>query len=95
MKLYDKTRPIYLKINKYGVVLGTGLLKKRDGINCPWNEAPTILILIVFASKSLSSIEKRYSNIEREAIGILQGLEKFYHYCFVRQVCIIMDHKPL
>ena len=39
--------------------------------------------------------EHRYSNIEREALGILHGLKKFHHYCFVREECVIIDHKPL
>ena len=50
---------------------------------------------IVFAGKSLSSTEKRYSNIEREALGILHVLKKFHHYCFAREVSIITDYKPL
>ena len=39
--------------------------------------------------------EWRYSNIEHEALGILYDLEKFHHYCFSREVFVIMDHKPL
>ena len=54
----------------------------------------SILKAIKFASKSLSSAEKRYSNIEREAIGILHGLKKFHHYCFTTEVSMITDHKP-
>ena len=49
----------------------------------------SILRPITFANKSLSSAERRYSNIEREALGILHGLKKFHHYCFVREVSII------
>ena len=55
----------------------------------------TILHLFTFASKSLTGTGCRYSNIEREALGILHGLEKFHHYCFAREVHIITDHKPL
>ena len=39
--------------------------------------------------------ECRYSNIEREALGILHGLKKFHHYCFMRKFHVITDHKPL
>ena len=39
--------------------------------------------------------EHRYSNIERETLGILHGLEEFHHYHFVREVYVITDHKPL
>ena len=34
-------------------------------------------------------------NIERKALGIFCGLEKFHHYCFVSEVSIITDHKSL
>ena len=37
----------------------------------------------------------RYSNIERDALGILYGLEKFPYYYFAREVSITTDDKPL
>ena len=55
----------------------------------------TILCPIAFANKSLMGVDCRYSNIEREALGILHGLEKIHHYCFAREVFVITDHKPL
>ena len=36
---------------------------------------------------------KRYSNIERAPLGILYRLQTFHHYCFIREVSIITDHK--
>ena len=50
---------------------------------------------VSFDSKSLSSVEWQYSNIKREALGILHWLEKFLHYCFAVEVHAITDHKPL
>ena len=41
-----------------------------------WDNA--ILGLTVFSSKGLSSTERKYSNIEREALGILHGHEKYH-----------------
>ena len=55
----------------------------------------TILHPISFASKSLTGMECRYSNIESKALGIVHGLKQFNHYCFMREVHVIMDHKPL
>ena len=55
----------------------------------------TSLCPITFASKSLTGAEHRYSNIEREALGILHRLRMFYHYCFTREVHVITNHKPL
>ena len=65
-------------------MLGTTLLQVRDNLNCRYDEVPdnTMLHPIIFARKSLSSAEWQYSNIEREVLGTLHGLEKFHHYCF-------------
>ena len=97
MKFYDKTKPLYLETDASGIELGAALLQTRDGTTCPKDIAPdtTILRPIAFASKTLTSAEWRYSNIEREALGKLHGLEKFHHYCFGRDVSIITVHKPI
>ena len=50
---------------------------------------------IAFASKSLSEAETRYSNIERELLGVVWEIEHFNHYTFANTVHIISDHKPL
>ena len=50
---------------------------------------------IAFASKSLTSTEKQYSDIKREILCILHGQEKFLHYCFACKVSVITDNKPL
>ena len=42
-----------------------------------------------------ANVETDYSNIEREVLGILHGLEKFHHYCFTCEVSVITDHKPM
>ena len=67
------------------------------GITCQKDMVPdnTILDPIAFASKSLTGTEHRNRNIEREALGILHGLEKFHYYCFAREVHIRTGHKPL
>ena len=60
-----------------------------------WGHIREILQLTTQPSKSLTSTECRYSNIEREALGILHDLEKFHHYCFARDITVITDHKPM
>ena len=50
---------------------------------------------IAFASKSLSEAETRYSNIERELLGVVFTVEHFNHYIFANKIHIISDHKPL
>ena len=68
---------VYLKANASGVGFVVGLLQKRDGVDCHKDEAPhkSTLRLVAFTSKSLSNMEKRHSNTEREALGILNELK--------------------
>ena len=96
MKFYDETHPLYLETDTSGIGLGTALLQPRDGAQFPRDIVPdnSIPTPIMFASKSLTSVERRYSNIEREALDILHGLERFCHYCLAREVSKITDHKP-
>ena len=59
----------------------------RDGQNAGSKEKRTPgMQLIAFVSKSVTSGETHYSNIERGALGIPHGLEKFHHYCFTHDV---------
>ena len=92
MKFYDDAKPLYLETDTSGVGLGVALLQMHEGTTCQKDIAPdnTILHPIAFASKSLTGAEHRYSNIEREAPGILHGLEKFHHYCLAREVLTIL-----
>ena len=79
MKFYDDSKPLYLETYASGVGLGTGLLQTHEGTTCQKDTVPdnTILYIIALASKSLTGAECRYSNIEREALGILHRLKKF------------------
>ena len=97
MKIYDDTKPIYLKTDVSGIGLGATLLQLRDNTGCQKDTVPDNINLcpIVFVSKSLTGTEQRSSNIKHEALGLLHGLEKFYHYCFGREVLVITDHKLL
>ena len=73
MKFYNEIKPLYIVTDVSGVGLVAALLQTRDNMSCHRHEAPesNILRLIVFASKSLIGVKKRYSNIERKALGIL------------------------
>ena len=93
MKFCDASKPLYLETDAFGVGLGFSLPQLRDCMNCGQDEISdnTALYTIAFASKTLSSTEWQY---RRKALGILHGLEKFYHYCFAKEVYVITDHKP-
>ena len=50
---------------------------------------------VCYASKALTETEQRYSNIEREALGLVWGLERFHYFIYGKPCTIHTDHKPL
>ena len=50
---------------------------------------------VAYASRSLTNVEKRYVQIEREALGVLYGLQKMHAYIYGRHITVATDHKPL
>ena len=50
---------------------------------------------IAYASRSLSTAERNYSHLQKEALSIIYGITKFHQYCFGRRFEIYSDHKPL
>ena len=47
-----------------------------------------------YASKALTDTEQRYSNIERQALGLVWGLERFHYFIYGKLYTIHTDHKP-
>ena len=66
MKFYDDTKPLYLETDASRVGLGAALLQLCDNTMCQKGMGSDTIILhpIAFASKRLTGIEQRYSNIE-------------------------------
>ena len=78
---FDHTKPVVIQTDASEYGLGAALL--QDG-------RP-----IAFASKTLTDIETRYTNIEHECLSVCFGLEKFHTYVYGRHITVQNDHKPL
>ena len=64
------------------------------------NLLPSVYLSKVMALPCLNvqcpkETESRYSNIERECLAVMFGLEKFEYYLFGRHTLVETDHSPL
>ena len=50
---------------------------------------------VAYALCSLSPTERRYSQLDKEALAIVFRVGKFHHYIFGRKFLLYNDHKPL
>ncbi|XP_039763948.1 uncharacterized protein K02A2.6-like [Pararge aegeria] len=85
---FDPAAPLMLTVDAGPVGLGA-VLAHRDASG---GERP-----IAFASRSLTTSEKNYSQIQKEATAIVFGVKYFHQYLYGRQEPFILktDHRPL
>jgi len=50
---------------------------------------------ICFASRTLTETERRYSQLDKEALAIKYGVTKFKQYLPASQFTVVTDHRPL
>ena len=85
LTIYDSTKPIRISSDASGEGLGA-VLEQQEGLD--WRP-------VAYASRSLTSTEKRYAQIEKECLSIVFACSKFHQYVYGRQFTCENDHKPL
>ena len=50
---------------------------------------------IAYSLRSLTDVEGRYAQIEKEMLSIVHAYKKFHPYIFGKEVTVYNDHKPL
>lgn len=87
LKFYDSRHQTMLETDasNYGI---SAVLMQREGTTAPW-------MPVQFASRTLNSAEKNYSNVEREGLSVLFGVEKFRKFLLGSNFIICNDHLPL
>ena len=82
---YDLSKPLILACDASPYGVGAVLSHQVGEDDLP----------IAFASRSLVSAEKNYSQIDKEALAIVFGVKHFHQYLFGQFFTIKLDHKPL
>ena len=82
---YDKDAKTRVIADASPVGLGAVLVQEQNG-----NWRP-----VYYASRSLTAVERRYSQTEREALALVWACERFHVYLYGKHFELETDHKPL
>ena len=81
LTFYDPEKPLVLQVDSSEKGLGAVLLQDGKPVE--------------YASRNLRSNERGWSQLEKETLAVVYGLEKFDQYTYGRKVIVHNDHKPL
>ena len=85
LALFENDRETTVVADASPVGLGAVLLQKHGDLLWP----------VIFASRSLSKDEQRYSQTEKEALALVWACERFSLFLLARRFRLITDHKRL
>ncbi len=87
MAYFDTEKDTYVTVDASAVGVSAILSQRTKGTS---DEK-----VVAYASRALTNVEKRYSQIEKEALATIWGVEHFHLYLYGKQFALVTDHKPL
>lgn len=82
---YRPDKPVILAVDASPYVPAVISHEMDDGSDRPF----------AYASRILTSAKRKYSQIEKEALAIIIGIQKFHMYLYGRRSTLLTDNKPL
>jgi len=78
LKFYDQDKPLKVSTDASKSGLGAVLLQQHDTEWYP----------VAYASRTMTSAERNYAQIEKETLGAVFGCERFHEYVYGRPVIL-------
>jgi transposase InsO family protein len=86
LALYDANKPIIICADSSSY--GLGAVLKQQQSDGSWRP-------VFYASRSLSEVERRYAQVEKEGLAVTWSCERFAEFITGTRFVIHTDHKPL
>lgn len=81
LSYFNPKKELWLQVDSSKDGLGAVLLQDKKPIE--------------YASRALNASERKWAQIEKEALAVLYGAERFDQYTYGRKIIVQNDHKPL
>lgn len=81
LKFYDASKPVEIHCDASKNGLGAVLMQDSKPV--------------AYSSRSMTSTETRYAQLEKEMLSIVHACKKFHCYIFGKETTVYNDHKPL